>query len=119
MSGRLISGWGHRKELQHKEFNLNQSEKNSARYVTDFKTPFSPKHKSPWVTVNQKDVSDSQMALEFLEKELNVDTNAHLSKREVSPNVRNRQIIFGSFFLQNVFQHVPARSATELVTKCF
>jgi hypothetical protein len=52
------------------------------RYVADFKQAQSAKHKSPWITINKKNVSDSQLALEFLKNELRIDANSHLSPRE-------------------------------------
>ena len=44
----------------------------------------SSKGKSPWLTYNGKDIADSQMCIEFLMKEFNVDFNTHLSPLEKS-----------------------------------
>jgi len=49
------------------------------KYENDFKYPSSPKGKTPWITVNGKDVSDSQLAIEYLEKELEKSLNDHLT----------------------------------------
>ncbi len=42
----------------------------------------SVKNKSPWITINGKNVADSQLSIEYLKKELNIDANSHLSPRE-------------------------------------
>ena len=44
----------------------------------------SPKKKSPWITYNGVDIGDSQLCIEFLMKEFNVDLSAHLSALEKS-----------------------------------
>ena len=41
--------------------------------------------KTPWITVNGKDVSDSQLAIEYLEKELEKSLNDHLKPEVRSP----------------------------------
>ena len=47
---------------------------NGIKYVNDFSYPYSPdKHKSPWITVNGEDVSDSQLIIEFLAKKFGID----------------------------------------------
>ncbi len=40
------------------------------------------KSKTPWITINGKNVADSQFSIEYLKKELNIDGNSHLSARE-------------------------------------
>lgn len=37
-------------------------------YISDFTEPMSTKHKTPWMTINGKDVADSQIGLEYLYK---------------------------------------------------
>jgi len=54
------------------------------KYENDFKYPSSPKGKTPWITVNGKDVSDSQLAIEYLEKELEKSLNDHLKPEEAA-----------------------------------
>ena len=49
------------------------------KYENDFKYPSSPKGKTPWITVNGKDVSDSQLGIEYIEKELEKSLNDHLT----------------------------------------
>ena len=44
----------------------------------------SPKKKSPWITYNGVDMGDSQLCIEFLMKEFNVDLSSHLSPLEKS-----------------------------------
>ena len=56
------------------------------KYENDFKYPQSPKGKTPWITVNEKDglkdVSDSQLAIEYLENLLEKSLNDHLSMEQ-------------------------------------
>ncbi len=52
------------------------------RYEPDFKKPFSSKNKSPWITVNSKDVEDSQVVVEYFAKELGKDLDDHLSEEQ-------------------------------------
>ncbi len=42
------------------------------KYVNDFDEPMSTKQKSPWITFNGEDVADSQLAMEFLARKLNL-----------------------------------------------
>ncbi len=52
------------------------------RYATDFKEPLSKKNKSPWITLNGVDMSDSQLSIEYITKTLGKDIEAHLSEEE-------------------------------------
>ena len=54
------------------------------KYENDFKYPQSPKGKTPWITVNDKDVSDSQLAIEYLEKLLEKSLNDHLTAEQAA-----------------------------------
>ena len=40
------------------------------------------KHKSPWITVNGQDISDSQLAIQHLQKLFNIKSNPHLSSEQ-------------------------------------
>ncbi len=40
------------------------------RYVPDFEEPMGAKNKCPWITINGKDIPDSQMTINYLSKEL-------------------------------------------------
>lgn len=54
-------------------------------YKSDFNIDnykLGPKQKVPWIEYNDVTLGDSQMIIEFLNKELNVDMDAHLSKQE-------------------------------------
>ena len=52
------------------------------KYVNDFESPMSPKGKTPWITINGQDLSDSQLALEYLAKKFEKDFSIHLSEEE-------------------------------------
>ena len=54
------------------------------KYENDFKNYKSPKGKTPWITVNKEDISDSQFAIEHLRKTLNKDINGHLSPEDAA-----------------------------------
>lgn len=51
-------------------------------YENDFEEPMSPKGKTPWITLNGEDISDSQLIIEFLSKKFNKDFSAHLTAEE-------------------------------------
>ena len=42
----------------------------------------SPKGKVPWIEYNSIEMGDSQLIIEFLNKEFNVDLNKHLTAKE-------------------------------------
>ncbi|XP_064105093.1 failed axon connections homolog [Macrobrachium nipponense] len=48
-------------------------------YKVDFDEPLGPKGKTPWVTINGKDLADSQLVIENLGKEFGRDTSTHLT----------------------------------------
>ena len=52
------------------------------KYVNDFESPMGPKGKSPWITINGQDLSDSQLALEYLAKKFEKDFSIHLLEEE-------------------------------------
>lgn len=52
-------------------------------HESDHKSGMSPdKGKTPWISYNNEDVSDSQICIEYLNKKLDVDVNSHLSDPE-------------------------------------
>ncbi|EFX86930.1 GST-N-Metaxin-like protein [Daphnia pulex] len=51
-------------------------------YQNDFKNPIGPKGKTPWITLNGVDYSDSQLCLEMLAKRFQKDFSSHLSAEE-------------------------------------
>ena len=53
-------------------------------YVNDFEEPMSDKQKCPWITINGKDVSDSQLSVEFLMNKLGRDMDSHLTEEEAA-----------------------------------
>jgi len=53
-------------------------------YVSDFEAPMSEKGKSPWITVNGEDVTDSQLSVEFLTDMLEKDMDSHLTEEEAA-----------------------------------
>lgn len=50
----------------------------------DEKSPFGPKKKCPWITINGEDVADSEFILEHLTRHFNVQIDSHLEDREVA-----------------------------------
>jgi hypothetical protein len=42
------------------------------------------KGKTPWITFNGVEVADSQLAIEYLCRHLNINMNKHLNKEEVA-----------------------------------
>ncbi len=38
------------------------------KYINDFEESMSDKGKSPWITINGKNIADSQIAMEYLTK---------------------------------------------------
>jgi len=53
------------------------------KYINDFELPMSDKGKSPWITINGKNIADSQIAIEYLTKKFNLNTNEGLSNEDV------------------------------------
>lgn len=51
-------------------------------YENDFEAPMSPKGKTPWITLNGEDISDSQLCIEMLSRKFCKDLGAHLSDEE-------------------------------------
>ena len=52
------------------------------KYEFDHKSPFGDQGKSPWITFNGKDQSDSQLCLEYISDTLDMDMDKHLSKKD-------------------------------------
>ncbi len=52
------------------------------KYVTDFDQPMSSKNKSPWITINGEDIADSQLAMEYLAKKFDLETEQGLSDKD-------------------------------------
>ena len=68
------------------------------KYVCDFTTPMSAKGKSPWITVNGKDVADSQLAIEYLAETLDKDVNKDLNASEKAVARSFRSLIEDHFY---------------------
>lgn len=69
------------------------------KYVSDYKYPYScDKNKSPWITINGQDMSDSQLALEFLTKKFNKDLSGHLSPKEKAVSRAFRVLLEDHFY---------------------
>lgn len=51
-------------------------------YENDFKDPMGPKGKTPWMTLNGEDFSDSQLCLELLASKFGKDFSSHLTEAE-------------------------------------
>ncbi len=64
---------------------------NGVKYVVDNEKPMSEgKHKSPWITVNGRDVADSQFAIDFLRDEIGLGKPQKLSERSAK-NILKQQ----------------------------
>ena len=53
------------------------------KYITDFSTPFSEKQKSPWITINGKNIADSQIIIEYLTDYFDLEPNRGLTKTDL------------------------------------
>ena len=65
---------------------------NFRRYVTDVSVPQSPdKDQTPWITLNGKNVADSQFAMEHIQKELSIEPNKGLTEEQkgIATGLRN------------------------------
>ena len=54
----------------------------SSFFKCDFDEPFGPTKKTPWITLNQKEIGDSQMCINHLARTFNKDFSGHLSVEE-------------------------------------
>ena len=50
----------------------------------DEKTPFGPKGKCPWITINGEDIGDSELVLDDLTHRFNVHLDTQLEGREAA-----------------------------------
>lgn len=50
----------------------------------DEKSPFGPKRKCPWITINGEDIADSEFVLQDLTQRFNVQLDRHLEAREAA-----------------------------------
>lgn len=50
----------------------------------DEKTPFGPKRKCPWITINGEDIADSEFVVEDLTQRFNVQLGRQLQAREAA-----------------------------------
>ncbi|WAR03118.1 FAXC-like protein [Mya arenaria] len=55
---------------------------NKIPYQTDVSGVMGPKQKIPWIEYNGTTMGDSQLIIEFLEREMGVGLNSHLAKRD-------------------------------------
>lgn len=51
-------------------------------FQNDFEEPMGAKGKSPWITLEEVEVADSQLCLELLAKNFHKDLSSHLSYEE-------------------------------------
>ncbi|XP_069158348.1 failed axon connections homolog [Procambarus clarkii] len=54
------------------------------KYVVDSQTPFGPKGRCPWITINGEEVADSEFILEHLTHRFNLDLDAHIDPRQAA-----------------------------------
>ncbi|XP_060585323.1 failed axon connections homolog [Ruditapes philippinarum] len=97
-------------------------------FQLDFNYKGGPKNKTPWIEYNGITMGDSQLIIEYFNKEFNFDMNSHLSKQERAVawaiqkwleeytywlNVYSRWVIFGDEMLRK-FLKVPGPVAALL-----
>ena len=51
-------------------------------YINDFEFWYGLSGKTPWATVNGRDIDDSAVIIEYLAKKLKIDLSKHLNKEE-------------------------------------
>ncbi|XP_063612418.1 failed axon connections homolog [Penaeus indicus] len=56
----------------------------SIKYEVDTESPFGPKGKCPWITLNGEDLGDSEFILERLASEFDVDLDSHLDPQKAA-----------------------------------
>jgi hypothetical protein len=71
---------------------------NNIKYVNDFDEAMSDKQKSPWITINGENISDSQLAIEYLTKKFNLDVNKGLDDKDLSVSRAMRFLIEQDFY---------------------
>ncbi|KAK3871266.1 hypothetical protein Pcinc_023581 [Petrolisthes cinctipes] len=54
------------------------------KYEVDSKSPYGPKGKCPWITINGEDVADSEFVLDNLTQRFNINLESHLSTQQVA-----------------------------------
>ena len=52
------------------------------KYIIDNDFPMSPKKKTPWISINGQEVTDSQLCIEFLIQNLDMDMDKGLATAE-------------------------------------
>lgn len=50
----------------------------------DEKSPFGPKKKCPWITINGEDIADSEFVVQELAQRFNVQLDRHLDAHEAA-----------------------------------
>lgn len=85
----------------------------SIPYVNDFEVPISPRGKTPWITLNGEDFSDSQLCVEMLSTKFRKDLGSHLSDEERAV-ARAFQIMMEDHFYwcASLFRWVYTRGTT-------
>ena len=68
------------------------------KYINDFDEYMSPKGKSPWITFKGINVSDSQLAMEYLSKKLDIDLDKNLTKEQRAQSRAIRALLEDKFY---------------------
>lgn len=53
-------------------------------FQVDSKSPYGPKGKCPWITINGEDIGDSEFVLDNLTQRFNVNLESHLTTKQVA-----------------------------------
>lgn len=86
------------------------------KYINDFEEPMSEKNKSPWITINGQNIADSQLAIDFLAKKFNLDTNKGLSRQDLIVSRALRLVIEQDLYWTLVCERWIYRKARDVTT---
>ena len=82
---------------------------NQISYVSDTKFFTSSKGKTPWITINGKDIADSQLCIEYLNQHFGIDMSSHLSDEERAVARSMRIMVEDHLFWWGVIEKVGYR----------
>ncbi|XP_076059272.1 failed axon connections homolog isoform X2 [Oratosquilla oratoria] len=89
-------------------------------YKVDFDTPFGPKKKCPWMTLNGEDIADSEFMLERLKNQFGVTLDEHLEESKKC-NLEAARVLADEhlFWCVITYRYWHDRCKTFLTTQTF